>query len=88
MGYIENPASILEKILEIRNKCSVEECEDDSRVKGLCQKHYLRLKKRGSLVHRTRLDPNEFVDCGDYWEIKLYNNKGNHVASTKHMDLS
>jgi DNA-binding CsgD family transcriptional regulator len=40
-------------------KCSVEECEGDSRAKGLCLKHYVRMKRTGKLTTTRRM--------GDFW---------------------
>lgn len=33
-------------------------------------------------MKRTIFTPNEFIDCGDYYEIVLYNIKGKEVART------
>ena len=64
-------------------KCSVEGCTGKNWGRDLCCKHYQRWKKKGSATARTIKDPNEFVDCGGYWEIKLYDKDCNHVASAK-----
>jgi len=63
--------------------CGVDGCGRGHYAKGLCSKHYMRLRKKGFPTVRTPQDPNEFVDCGEYWEIKLYDIKCNYVASAK-----
>ena len=63
--------------------CLVDGCTSDLYSKDFCQKHFKRWKKTGSPLTRTMYDPNEFVDHGDYWEIKLYDRKGNYKVSAK-----
>ena len=63
--------------------CSVGECNNPLMAKGYCGKHYNRWRKKGSPTARTIRDPNEFVDYGEYWEIKLYDRKCNYIASAK-----
>ena len=63
--------------------CSVEDCENEHSAKGYCKKHYKRWVNKGSPTARITRDPNEYVDCGTYYEIKLYNIKGDYIASAK-----
>ena len=66
-----------------RNRtCSVEGCDREYFGRNMCSKHYQRWKK-GLLISRSVKDPNEFVDCDDYWEIYLYDINCNHIASAK-----
>jgi hypothetical protein len=75
---------ILSKIpTRTKSICSINDCEEDHYAKGLCLKHYRRSLSRGSPTIRTKFDPQEYIDCGDYYEIKLYDSKGNHKTSTK-----
>ena len=57
-------------------KCKVENCENNiwknSIKKGYCQKHYAQIVRNGNILERTRFDPNEIIDCGNYYEICLY----------------
>ena len=57
--------------------CKVEKCNSNSYWKnggenGYCRKHYQQFYKYGKILKRTRRDPNEIIDCGDYCEICLY----------------
>ena len=63
--------------------CSVRDCNKECAAKGFCNQHYYRWKKKGSPTARIIRDPNGFVDCGDHWEIKLYNRQCEHIASAK-----
>jgi len=52
--------------------CKVGDCGKKYRTNGYCDKHYSQIKKHGKILKRTRSDKNEFIDCGDYYEIVLY----------------
>lgn len=41
-------------------KCSVENCEREVQAKGLCQRHYMRLRRSGKLTTTRRM--------GDFWD--------------------
>lgn len=42
----------------------------------LCWKHYLQMRRHGRILKRTKFEPNEFVDYGNYIEIILYAGNG------------
>lgn len=61
-------------------KCSI--CQSTNKVCNsdiglLCGKHYLQYQRYGKILKRTRYDPNEIIDCGDYCEIIVYDKNGN-----------
>jgi len=62
-------------------KCSVENCESNILAKQLCSKHYQQKYIYGG-IRRTKFDPNEILEYDSHAEIKLYDAKGNHIAST------
>lgn len=45
-----------------RSKCSVEECDTDSRTKGFCDKHYRRWKKNGSTELIIKNQDDRFIE--------------------------
>lgn len=53
-------------------KCRVEKCENKYFVKEYCQRHYDQMRLHGKILKRTMFDKNEFIDCGEYYEICLY----------------
>lgn len=63
--------------------CKVKNCDNKQHAKGLCMRHYTQVRKHGYILNRTIFDLNEFVDCGDYYEIKLYNNRSQEIARAK-----
>lgn len=38
----------------------------------LCGKHREQMRKHGKIRERTLADHNDFVDCGDYYEMVIY----------------
>lgn len=59
------------------NKCKVKKCSNSSLPKdrghgGFCWKHYQQMWKNGRILDRTKYDKQEYIDCGDYYEICLY----------------
>lgn len=60
--------------------CSVEGCNGKHKAKGYCCKHYTQFRRYGHVLERTTHDKNEIIDCGDYAEMILYNNKGEETA--------
>ena len=58
--------------MSIFKKCKVENCEKKIVTKKYCDKHYRQIKLHGRIFKRTMFDPNEIIDCGDYYEICLY----------------
>lgn len=65
-------------------QCLEDSCCRIAVCKGFCHKHYKRRRWR-ELSPKKRLltDPNEFIEHADYWEIKLYNKRVEHIASAK-----
>jgi len=53
-------------------KCSQDGCLNNARNKGLCAKHYNRLKRNGFVTLRSRCDPNEIITDADCAYIVLY----------------
>jgi len=54
--------------------CKVKNCSKKYYGLGYCNKHYQQVRLCGKIlkwIHR-----NEFIDCGDYYKICLYNKKG------------
>lgn len=70
--------------------CKVEGCErKGSRITGYCTRHYEEIKKHGKIinnVHRTRLDPNEFIIEGQICKIQHYDKYG-YVKGESIIDL-
>ena len=67
--------------MEIFEKCLVENCENNAHSKsrgekGYCSRHYAQINQNGKILKRTRFDPNEIIDCGNYYEICLYSGCG------------
>ena len=62
--------------MENFTKCKVEGCENNiwarTIKKGYCRRHYQQMYIYGKILKRNRFDPNEIIDCGDYYEICLY----------------
>lgn len=61
-------------------KCKATNCNNKIRYQcgkysGYCDKHYMQIWKYGKILKRTRFDKNEFIDCGDYFEICLYSGR-------------
>ena len=54
------------------------------RITPFCWKHYLQMRRHGRTLARTKFDPNEFIDHGEFVEIILYQGNGEveAVAST------
>ena len=48
-----------------------------------CRKHYEQFKRCGRVLRRTVHDPNEIVDCGNHYEICLYDIRCNEIARAK-----
>ncbi len=66
--------------------CSVCGSSHDVRnVEGkqiLCGRHRHQLRVNKTILPRTKYDPNEIIDKGNYYEMILYNYKNEKVAST------
>lgn len=60
----------------MKEKCSATWCDRKSYAKQYCQKHYMQMRRHGR-PHRTRFDPNEFVNDGNVCRISLYDKNGN-----------
>jgi hypothetical protein len=65
------------------NNCSIEGCDEISRCKGMCRRHYMQFKTYGKILERTRSDPNEFIIDGNITWILLCNRKREEVARAK-----
>ena len=55
--------------------CKVKGCKNKHHAKNYCSRHYDHMKFYGKILKRTKFDPNEFIDCGNYYEIVTYNKK-------------
>ena len=58
------------------NKCKVSFCERSSDLRdnghgGFCWRHYQQMWKNGRILEKTKYDENEYIDCGNYYEISL-----------------
>lgn len=61
--------------------CKVEGCQrTDIAAKELCSKHYIQVYRHGKVQARTKFDPNEYKNCGSYFEIILCNMRGKECA--------
>ena len=74
--------------MENYKKCKVENCENSALFKNngnsdFCCKHYTQIQRHKKILERTVFDSNEIIDCGDYYEICLYNRKCEEVGRTK-----
>ena len=74
--------------MENYKKCKVENCENNALFKNngnsnFCCKHYTQIQRHKKILERTVFDSNEIIDCGDYYEICLYNRKCEEVGRTK-----
>jgi len=63
-------------------KCKVDNCNGKYYAKSCCNRHYNQVRRYGKIQKRTTHNKNEFIDCGDYYEIIIYNNKSVEVART------
>ncbi len=64
------------------NTCSVDGCDIGARKKGMCDKHYRRVQRRGTL-ELTRQPPGSLVDIGDYFTINI-----NGVVKRQHVHIA
>jgi len=64
-------------------KCKVVRCSNKHYHKGYCMRHYHQMISHGNILKRTIYDPNEIIDCGDYYEICLYNKECKEIARAK-----
>lgn len=60
-------------------KCSVDGCTKAKYARGFCRRHYRQMNLFGE-IRRDCHSPNEFVDCGSYSKMKVYDRKQNHIA--------
>lgn len=60
--------------------CKVNNCDKKYYGFGYCNRHYQQLWMYGKILKRTIKDKNEYIDCGDYYEICLYNRQCQEVA--------
>jgi len=61
--------------------CVVKDCERKIHAKGICFKHYLQLRRSGSIAVRTRYDKNRIDTKGNSSFISLYDNRESEVAT-------
>lgn len=50
--------------------------------KNYCRKHYIQITRNGE-IKNTVYTPNEWIDCGDYYECVLKDKNAQEVARTK-----
>jgi len=67
-------------IARTKKLCTVAGCGNEARGRGLCSKHHSQILRHGSLLTRTRFDPNEILIKEDTAEVSLYNRLGEEVA--------
>lgn len=72
-----------EKNYRINRKCKVKNCKNEYYSAGYCQRHYSQIYYFGKILERTNCDPNKIINCGEYYEICLYNRKCEEIARTK-----
>lgn len=65
--------------------CIVEECGRYAMARGLCPRHYKQWQNHGHVlpIARSIKAPNEFVDCGEYVAVVLYDKNGVEQARAK-----
>jgi len=74
--------------MENFKKCKVENCDGNAHYKaggrkGNCNKHRIQIQRYKKILARTIYDKNEIIDCGEYYEICLYNIKCEEVGRAK-----
>lgn len=65
--------------------CKIEGCVSKILARGLCNRHYLQMRKYGYTFgdsSRTRTDPNKYIFKDDICIIVLYDIRGNEKART------
>lgn len=62
--------------------CSIKGCNSKHVGNGLCRKHYDMVRRQGYVKERTMFDRNEIVIGRLFCWMKLYNKKGEEVATT------
>ena len=62
--------------------CSVSGCNKKHRTNGYCDKHNKQIRKYGSILERTKHDPNEIIIDNNICRMKLYNQYGKEVMET------
>jgi len=65
---------------KLSDNCIV--CGNKYFAKQYCERHWLQYYRYGKIQKRTNRDKNEVVDCGDYYEMYLYNFKNKRIAKT------
>ena len=63
--------------------CSVENCGRNHEARGYCQRHNRQIQKWGSVLKRTKKDPNEINNENGICKIKLYNQYCEEIAEAK-----
>ena len=63
--------------------CCVLNCNGIYKAKGYCNKHWYQMYRHGKILHRTRFDPNEFIQINkNTTEIIVYNKLNNPTTKT------
>lgn len=52
-------------------RCCIDECDNDVYSKGLCRRHYDKLRNYGDQLHKTKKDKNEIILHDVYAEIVI-----------------
>lgn len=67
----------------MKNKCIVDNCENQSHCKGYCSKHYQEFIKYGKIRERSMRTPNKIITKDNVAIMDLYNIKNEKIAETK-----
>ena len=67
-------------------KCSIDGCDNKLYSKGLCRKHYDKMRNHGDPLHRTKMDKNDIVLYDTYAEILLYNTGNKAIVDLDDVD--
>lgn len=68
--------------MELKN-CQIKNCDNKYSAKVYCNKHYYQIYRNGKLLTKSRFEKNEFIDCGNYYEIILYSGNGEQIEKTR-----
>ena len=63
----------MKRISKTIKGCIVDNCDMKHYGNGYCSRHWQQIRLYGKILERSRNDPNKIVNCGDYFEIVIYN---------------